>query len=93
METRLPKRLWIQLYVTMFVCLAIWLNPSRDTHEEQLRATLDPEHPVLSAFLEGDSMAPKLEYRSYVLFSVTRVAGERTRVGFLGRVFTGGEGQ
>ena len=92
-ETRFPKRLWIQLVLTILVCAALWTNPSQVMHEDQLRATTTAEHPVMSAFRADDPMAPKVEYRSYLFFSVTKIAGERTTFGLLGRVFTGGAGE
>ena len=87
-EARLPLRLWIQLVLTLLVCAALWTNPGPGMHEDQLRATTDAEHPVMTAFRVDDPLAPKMEYQSYLFFSVTRVAGERTTFGFLGRVFT-----
>ena len=90
-ETRISRRVWIQLVLTILVCAAIWTNPSQVRHEDQLRATARAASPIVGAFLQDSATAPKLEYRSYLLFSVTRVAGERTTVGFLGRVFAGGK--
>ena len=92
-ETRISKRLWIQLTLTLLVCAAIWTNPRQAMHEDQLRDAADAEDPIVSALLEDDPTAPKLEYQSYLFFSVTRVAGERTTLGVLGRVFTGGKGE
>lgn len=90
-EVRYPRRLWIQVYVTVFVCAAIWLNPSRDVHKERLRATADVNCPVKKSLLEDDTAAAGLEYQNYILFSTTEVAGERTTLGFMGRVFTSSE--
>ena len=90
-ETRISKRLWIQFVLTVLACATIWTNPSQIRHEDQLRARARAASPMVSAFLQGGSTAPKLEYRSYLFFSVTRVAGEPTTFGILGRVFAGGE--
>ena len=92
-ETRIPRRLWLQLRLTILTGAALWTNLSRVRHEDQLRVTADAKHPIVSALLDEHPTAPKLEYRSYRFFSVTRVAGERTTFGLLGRVFTSTAGE
>ena len=89
-ETRISKRLWVQLVLTVLVVAALWTNPGQVVHEERLRETADAEHPVLSAFRPGAAAAPAVEYRNYLLFSETRIAGERATLGVLGRVFVSG---
>lgn len=87
-EMRYPKRLWIQLWLTILVILAITTNPAQEQHEHRLRTTAGADSPIISALVADHTTELELEYQNYILFSTTHVAGERTSFGLLGWVLT-----
>lgn len=68
--------------------LLFFTNPDRAAHEQRIRDAVRQESPVASMLGGGWLAAKMIDYRSYGVFSIGSVDGERITFGILGRVFS-----
>lgn len=61
-------------------------NPDESQHREALLDAVRAGHAVSASFDPSDRERPPADYRSYLLFSVTRHHDRLTTVGAFGRV-------